>query len=119
MNERFTALADRISEWLGLWWFSVGSLVLVGAWTAYGAIVLSRTIPDWFSSTQWGIPINDLTTIGEWFIGCFLASAANRVEKHNRALQESHREILARLEALLRAEQGEIQAIEAALESKT
>jgi uncharacterized membrane protein len=89
LDERFTHTADKVSEALGSWWFSFLSLLLLIAWTLYGALVLGTQIHDWFTSQAWNFPLNTITTVGEWFITALVAAAANRVERrHNQLLRE-------------------------------
>lgn len=95
LDERFTDIADWASEIVGRWWWTAISAVLVAAWFVYGAVVIGRTVPDWFSSTQFGIPINDVTTIGEWFMEGLIAAAANRIEARNHELQANQERIIA------------------------
>jgi uncharacterized membrane protein len=86
IDERFTAIADKVSEGLGAWWFTVVSLIVLFLWILYGAFILSHLTSAWFTSSQWNFPLNTITTVGEWFIGALVAAAANRVERRHELL---------------------------------
>jgi low affinity Fe/Cu permease len=81
LDERFTDLADIISEGMGKWWVTAISLVLVFIWLAFG--------PFMHFSDSWQLIANSPTTIAELFIGFLLAAATNRVERrHEQLLRE-------------------------------
>src|SRR5436305_15339773 len=84
MDEKFTHIADRITEFVGRWFFSVVSLLILLAWILFGVI----HIPNWFTSPDWSFPINSITTVGEWFLAAFTLAAANRVERRTHDLLE-------------------------------
>jgi uncharacterized membrane protein len=86
IDERFTAIADKVSEGLGAWWFTVVSLIVLVLWILYGLFILSHITSAWFTSSQWNFPLNTITTVGEWFIGALVAAAANRVERRHELL---------------------------------
>lgn len=85
LNEKFTDIADVVSETMGRWWVAAASFIAVVIWLLSG--------PFFHFSDTWQLIINTPTTILEMWIGFLIAAAANRVEKHNRALQE-HQEVL-------------------------
>jgi uncharacterized membrane protein len=74
INDKFKERADRVSEWLGRWWFSTVSLLVLALWTAYGAAIISQQVHDWFTSPQFNFPLNTITTVAEWFIGALTAA---------------------------------------------
>lgn len=79
IDERFTEIADTVTETIGKWYFTVISLVLLIGWIAYGIIA----IPGWFTSNAWNFPINSVSTITEFFFELWILAAANRVERRN------------------------------------
>lgn len=85
LNERFTDLADIISEGMGTWPVSTVALVLIIAWTVFCAFTQG---PGWWYSPFYNFPLNLVTTIAELFIGFLIAAAANRVERRHDALLE-------------------------------
>lgn len=86
LNERFTDLADIISEMMGKWWVSVISALLIMLWTLY---CMSTQGPSWWYGQFYNFPLNLVTTIAELFIGFLIAAAANRVERrHDQLLFE-------------------------------
>lgn len=97
MNDRFTRLADAVSEGMGYWWVSALALIAVLAWLAAGPMM-------GFSDT-WQLAINTPTTIAELFIGFLLAAAANRAERRNRDLMEQ-------IKRLVEKEESEIEKME-------
>jgi low affinity Fe/Cu permease len=78
INERFTDLADIISEGMGKWWVTAISIVLVLLWLAAG--------PFMHFSDTWQLIVNTPTTLLELWIGFLLAAATNRVERRHDAL---------------------------------
>lgn len=111
VDDLFTRFADQVSEQVGKWWFSVVSLVILSAWTLYGALVIGPQVADWFSSPQWNFPLNTITTVGEWFLGAFIAAAANRVERRNREMQQAHTQLLNDIRRWVEREEREIEAL--------
>lgn len=105
LDEKFTDLADHISEFVGKWWFTTFSLIALTIWAIYGAAIVSQHVADWFTSNQWNFPLNTVTTVGEWFLEGLVLAAANRAERRNRELHE----LLLRL---VRHEEQEVVAIE-------
>lgn len=81
LNERFTDLADIISEGMGRWWVTALALLLVIIWAATGPFV--------GYSDSWQLWVNTPTTIAELFIGFLIAAAANRVERRHDVLLET------------------------------
>jgi low affinity Fe/Cu permease len=81
INERFTDLADRVSEIMGRWWVTAISLVFVLLWLAIGPFVQF--------SDSWQLWMNSPTTVAELFIGFLIAAATNRVERRHDVLLET------------------------------
>ena len=76
LDERFTNVADTVSDKMGRWWVTAIFLVLILVWFLSG---------PWFHwSDTWQLIVNTPTTIIELFIGFLLAASANRVERHSR-----------------------------------
>jgi uncharacterized membrane protein len=98
VSDRFTAIADTVSEALGAWWFSALSLITLAVWIMYGAYVIGKDNSGWFTSTDFNFPLNTITTVGEWFIGALVAAAANRVEKRNREINDRELQLLGALD---------------------
>lgn len=92
LNDRFTDIADVVSEKMGRWWITLTSIVLVVLWLASG--------PLFHFSDTWQLIVNTPTTIIEMWIGFLLAAAANRAEKHNRQLQEHQGTLLEKIESI-------------------
>ena len=86
INERFTDLADAISEGMGRWWVTALSVLLILVWLATG--------PLFHWSDTWQLIVNTPTTIFELWIGFLLAAAANRSERRNRELQQHMADML-------------------------
>ena len=101
LNERFTNIADRVSEYLGAWWFTIASLLILALWFVYGATVIAGQAPGWFTSNQFNFPLNTITTVGEWFIGALVAAAANRVERRNREQTAKMEDLEERIDTLV------------------
>ena len=80
MNERFTNLADIVSQGMGQWWVTAFSILIVLAWLASG--------PFFHWSDTWQLLVNTPTTILEMWIGFLLAAAANRSERHTKDMLE-------------------------------
>lgn len=115
IDERFTEIADTVTETIGKWYFTVISLVLLAIWAMYGMLFLSH----WFTSPTWNFPLNTITTVGEWFMEGLVLAAANRVERRNQELQRRHTEIqasqqvmLEKIERLIEREEAELQRLE-------
>lgn len=85
-NDRFTVLADSVTEATGRWVTSVVALVLILLWFATG--------PLFHFSDTWQLLVNTPTTIVELFLGFFACAAANRVERRNRELSNEHQATL-------------------------
>lgn len=107
MDERFTRLADLVSEAMGSWKVSAGCLFLVMVWAGFG--------PSSGYSDSWQLWVNTPTTVVELFLGLFTLAAANRVEKRNWELHQAMAKMLERVEVLeredvevLRLEQREL-----------
>jgi uncharacterized membrane protein len=83
IDERFTDLADIISEKMGRWWVSVVSALLIITWTLYCMFTQG---PGWWYGIFYNLPLNLVTTIAELFIGFLIAAAANRVERRHELL---------------------------------
>lgn len=80
LNERFTDIADKISEGMGYWWVFLLSVIAVAVWLFSG--------PVFHFSDTWQLIINTPTTILEMWIGFLLAAAANRSEKRTKDILE-------------------------------
>lgn len=104
MNERFTRIADRVSETIGQWWVTAISIVVVLLWLASG--------PFFHFSDTWQLMINTPTTILEMWLGFLIAAAANRVERNNRLLQDQQFKIIQHIDATAAQEEQEIAASE-------
>lgn len=91
INERFTDLADIVSQAMGQWWVTAISIAAVLLWLAVG--------PIFHFSDTWQLLVNTPTTILEMWIGFLLAAAANRVEKRNREINLTMQALLAKEEA--------------------
>lgn len=86
LNERFTDLADIISEGMGKWWVSMIAALLIILWTLYCMFTQGT---GWWYGLFYNMPLNLCTTIAELFIGFLIAAAANRVERrHDQLLYE-------------------------------
>lgn len=92
INERFTDIADRVSETIGQWWVSAISILVVLIWLASGPLFK-------FSDT-WQLLINTPTTVLEMWLGFLIAAAANRVERVNRSQMERLEALVERIEAM-------------------
>lgn len=107
VDERFTDLADRVSEAMGRWRTSAVCLVLIAIWAAFG--------PATGYSDSWQLWVNTPTTVVELFLGLFTLAAANRVEKRNYELHQHMAKILEHVEKLVeatdRAEREEIKLL--------
>lgn len=104
INERFTDLADVVSETMGRWWVTAASIAAVLIWLATG--------PLFHFSDTWQLIINTPTTVLEMWIGFLIAAAANRVENRNKELQETQIAILKHVERLVANENVELREIE-------
>lgn len=91
INERFTNIADVVSEAMGEWWVMAVSIVAVAIWIAAG--------PLFNYSDTWQLLINTPTTILEMWIGFLIAAAANRTERANRKLHETMLQLIEKVEA--------------------
>ncbi len=111
LNERFTQLADLVSEAMGQWWVTAISLVAVLGWLALGPVM------RW--SDSWQLLINTPTTVLELFIGFLLAAAANRSERRNRELLELIQRLVQREQEELEVVEQELASIETTIETIT
>ena len=91
LNDRFTDLADFVSEKMGTWQVTAFFLMLITIWAGFG--------PATHYSDAWQLWINTPTTIIELFCECFILSAANRLEKRNRQLHENMLDLLKKIAA--------------------
>ena len=73
LDERFTALADKVSIYMGVWQTTVVALIFLLIWISLGAPM------NW--SDTWQLMANTPTTWLELFIGFLLAAAANRSQR--------------------------------------
>ena len=73
LDEKFTDLADAVSEAMGRWKTSAACFCLIAVWAAFG--------PATGYSDSWQLWVNTPTTVVELFLGLFTLAAANRVEK--------------------------------------
>lgn len=104
LDERFTDIADAISEGMGKWWVTGLSILAVALWLATG--------PFFHFSDTWQLIINTPTTILEMWIGFLLGAAANRTEKRNRLLHQQMFALEQRIIDLVAKEEQEIEQIE-------
>ena len=104
MNERFTRLADVVSEAIGTWQVVAVSFLVVLAWLALGPFL------RW--SDTWQLLINTPTTVLEMWLGFLIAAAANRVQRqqeaHELMMEEMLRGVSRLLERLEAEEQDEL-----------
>jgi uncharacterized membrane protein len=96
MNDKFTDLADLVSEQMGKWYVSFIAFLLVTAWTIY---CISTQGSGWWYGTFYNLPLNLVTTLAELWIGFLLAAAANRTEKRNRQLHDKLLQLTEKIEA--------------------
>lgn len=89
INEKFTDIADKVSEQIGTWYVTVTSVILVFIWLALG--------PAFHFSNTWQLLVNTPTTIFELWIGFLLAAAANRSERNNKKLMEQQQQLLEKI----------------------
>lgn len=81
LDERFTDLADTVSQMMGSWKLTAFFLAAILLWAAFG--------PFMHFSDSWQLWVNTPTTIIELFCECFILAAANRVERrHDLLLRE-------------------------------
>lgn len=78
LNERFTDLADTVSQKIGEWPITAFAIFCLCAWIVLG-------LPLHWSDT-WQLIANTPTTWVELFLGFLCAAATNRAEKHLHAL---------------------------------
>jgi low affinity Fe/Cu permease len=100
IDDRFTAVADTVSEAVGKWWITGGSVIAVAIWLATG--------PFFHWSDTWQLLINTPTTILEMWLGFLCCAAANRVEKRNWQLHQTMKLMLDHIAALSEKEEHEI-----------
>jgi low affinity Fe/Cu permease len=115
INERFTDLADRVSEGMGRWQVSVIAFLLIAGWTISCA---STQGPGWWYGLLYNMPLNLTTTGAELFIGFLLAAAANRSERHNKTLLEKIESLAEKIESEEAQEVAELVSIEKHLQGK-
>jgi hypothetical protein len=108
-DERFTDVADVVSEGMGRWWVSIVSAILIIGWTVYCMVTQG---PGWWYGTFYNLPLNLVTTVAELFIGFLIAAAANRVEKRNGDLQGVQVAILKHVERLVADGDVELRELE-------
>ena len=85
IDERFTDMADIVSEAAGRWRTFAVCLVLFFIWLGAG--------PSMGWSDTWQLIANTPTTWAELALGLFTLAAANRVEKRNSESQNLHLEL--------------------------
>jgi low affinity Fe/Cu permease len=107
LDERFTDIADRVSEEAGRWYTTAISLLLFAGWIALG--------PRMAWSDTWQLIANTPTTWVELWLGLFMLAAANRVEKRNRELHEAMAKIIGHIEQLTAREGQELDQIVSAM----
>ena len=100
VDERFTDLADRVSEAMGKWRTSAFCLCLIALWAGFG--------PATGYSDSWQLWVNTPTTVVELFLGLFTLAAANRVEKRNWELHQAMAKMLQHLERAAEAESAKL-----------
>ncbi len=98
LNKRFIDFADQVSAAMGSPINITVWVVLVAAWFVLFAInpglQKSNFLPSWFTSNAFNFPLNSITTLAELYIGFLIVAAANRVERHNRVIQEQQIHII-------------------------
>lgn len=99
VDERFTDVADRVSEAMGRWKTTAFCLVLILIWIGFG--------PSTGYSDSWQLWLNTPTTAVELFLGLFTLAAANRVEKRNFELHQHMAKVLEHVERLVEATERE------------
>ena len=80
MNDKFTDIADNVSDWAGRWQVVVASTIFIIIWLSLG--------PYFHWSDSWQLSMNSPITLVELYLAIFTLAAANRVEKRNRQLLE-------------------------------
>lgn len=80
LNERFTDIADWVSQKIGEWPITAFAIACLVIWIILGPL-------QGFSDT-WQLEANTPTTWIELFIGFLCAAATNRAEKHLRQALE-------------------------------
>lgn len=112
LNERFVDLADMVSEGMGTPLNIILWLLAVIAWfvlfATHPQLQNTSFLPSWFTSNSFNFPLNSITTLAELYIGFLVAAAANRVEKHNKALQEQQMKIIQHIESTAEEEEKEV-----------
>lgn len=103
LNERFTAIADKVTAAFGTWQVFLFFVFTILLWLAWGPFV--------HFSDSWQLSINTPTTIIELFQEIFILAATNRVERHNSeqldksiALEEKILSLETKIERLLEAQ---------------
>lgn len=91
-NDRFTDIADKISEKLGTWQFFAFCFLMLLIWMSSG--------PSMHFSDTWQLVANTPTTWIELFQEIIILAAANRIEKRNRGLQEHQEVVLEKIESI-------------------
>lgn len=92
LNDRFTDIADKISEKLGTWQFFAFCFLMLLVWVSSG--------PSMHFSDTWQLVANTPTTWIELFQEIIILAAANRIEKRNRGLQEHQEVVLEKIESI-------------------
>ena len=122
LNERFIDVADAISSGMGtplnilIWLSAVIGWFLLFALNP--GLQNSNFMPSWFTSLPFNLPLNLITTLAELYIGFLVAAAANRVEKHNKALQEQQMKIIQHIDSTSQAEEQEVSDAERRLSAQ-
>lgn len=109
LSERFSDIADSVSEFVGtpiniIFWVAV-VIVWIMLFALHILNASSNVLPSWFTSNAFNFPLNTVTTLIELYVGFLCAAASNRLEKRNRELHE-------RMMSLLEREEREIKNIE-------
>lgn len=115
-NKRFVDFADWVSAAMGSPINIIFWVALVAAWFVLFAInptlQKSNFLPSWFTSNAFNFPLNSITTLAELYIGFLIAAAANRVERHNRVIQEQQMHIIAHIDQTNDHEEQELSGTE-------
>jgi uncharacterized membrane protein len=114
IDEKFTNIADKVTETVGRWFFTVISFMLLMIWILYGMLFIA----NWFTSATWNFPLNTITTVGEWFMEGLILAAANRVERRNNMLLEKIESLAEKIEAEESQEVAELVQIDQRLQGK-
>jgi hypothetical protein len=115
-NKRFIDFADWVSAAMGSPINIIFWVILVAAWFVLFAInpalQKSSFLPSWFTSNAFNFPLNSITTLAELYIGFLIAAAANRVERHNRVIQEQQMHIIEHINQTNDHEEQELRGTE-------